>query len=152
MAMLDMFTLSAAQVKTAFDVAARDGRRYLLRLEEVGADPMMVTIWETTAAADSEPAIVENLRRRNQAQPWLEIRLKAVYDTQKAFAAQYQMADAETLAANLSPVTRRTMAAEAEFRRAVTEYQQMPWLQRVFTPVPVAPVLPPLVQKKAPLV
>lgn len=142
MAMLDMYAMDAADLKAAFNAAAEKGARYLVLMQEVASDPMLVTVWDVTDTANSEADIVQMLQARNAQYGWQRTQLKAVYDTTVRWAAQNKHLYEETLSANLSPKALRAIEADIAFRQAVADHRALPWIQRVFTPAPVAPVPP----------
>ena len=150
MAMLDTFPLGEKHIKEAFAAAARDGRRYLLLLEDMITDPMLVVQTETVHAADSEGEIVAHIRANNSLKRWDGRRLLAVYDTRQPLAAQQKGCYEDSLVQNLSSMTRKILAADEEYYRAMRRWHDQPWIARVFTPQPVLPELPPVLQKRVP--
>ena len=120
MAMFEVYPLSDAHVKEAFNQAAKDGCKFLLLVDQYICDEMLVTQMGVTAAVRHEAEIVPALRSlwfgdRRDCPP----RLRAVYDTEKRWRDQKDVrVYAETLQMNLSPRGRLARAPRSSLRVA----------------------------------
>ena len=139
MAMLDEFGPSAAEMREAFDKAAKSGARYMLSVATVLSDPMLVTIFHSTASVASEDEIVPLLKAQNEKKSYGRVNLTGVFDLKRDYEPQKYNGE-QQIKTLLSPATQSGLQAlnkALKLREDQQEWARRPWYERIFVSKPV---------------
>lgn len=140
MAMLDEFGPSSAEMRETFERAAKTGPGFMLLISEILDDPMLVTIYNTTACVSSDAEILPLLKRQATATCYGDIRLAGVFDLTKSYNDQINQPLEHQIKTLLSAGTRDGIKAMEDARHLKYAYQEwanLPWYERLFKPKPV---------------
>lgn len=139
MAMLDEFGPNATEVRDAFEAAAKGGQGYLLEICEALNDPMLVTLYHSTASVKSEADILKTLKERTDAATYAEITLSGVFDLAKSYDSQKGMSGQDRIKTYLSSETQAGLLAmkkAIDAQRAYRDWVDLPWYRRLLTSKP----------------
>jgi hypothetical protein len=139
MAMLDEFGPSSAEIRERFERAASQGEGYLLEICEILDDPMLVTLFHSTAIVESEQDIVKTLTDRKKGSPYAEFRLMGVFDLAKSYESQIGIAGEDRIKTMLSAETQSALSEDDKKREQQNlqrDWNRLPWYQRLFKQKP----------------